>query len=78
MPKVLATLRALVFGSAGSEAISVGVAGDSQPRLRIDAGGRLTWGSGAEAGDVYAERNGANALLVSGELVADIPETPTP
>lgn len=71
MPKVLATLRALVFGSAGSEAISVGVAGDSQPRLRIDAGGRLTWGSGAQAGDVYAERNGANTLLVSGELVAD-------
>jgi hypothetical protein len=51
--------------------VAVGVSGDTNPRLRIDAGGRLTWGTGAAAGDIYAERNGANSLLVSGELLAD-------
>lgn len=71
MPKVLSAVRALLFGSAGSQAVAVGVSGDSNPRLRIDAGGRLTWGTGAAAGDIYVERNGVNALLVSGELLAD-------
>lgn len=71
MPKVLSAVRALLFGSAGSQAVAVGVSGDTDPRLRIDAGGRLTWGTGAAAGDIYVERNGVNALLVSGELLAD-------
>jgi len=82
MPKVLSAVRALLFGSAGSQAVAVGVSGDTDPRLRIDAGGRLTWGTGAAAGDIYVERNGVNALLVSGELLADsyqvdIAATPT-
>lgn len=71
MPKVLSAVRALLFGSAGSQAVAVGVSGDTNPRLRIDAGGRLTWGTGAAAGDIYVERNGTSSLLVSGELLAD-------
>jgi hypothetical protein len=71
MPKVLSAVRALLFGSAGSQAVALGVSGDSNPRLRIDAGGRLTWGTGAAAGDIYVERSGVNSLLVSGEVLAD-------
>lgn len=71
MPKILASLRALVFGSAGSEAVSIGVDGDTNPRLRIDAGGRITWGDGAASGDAYLERSGAGVNTFSGELVAD-------
>ena len=71
MPKVLSAVRALLFGSAGSQAVALGVSGDTDPRLRIDAGGRLTWGTGATAGDIYVERSGVNSLLVSGEVLAD-------
>lgn len=71
MPKVLSAVRALLFGSAGSQAVAVGVSGDTNPRLRIDAGGRLTWGTGATAGDIYLERSATNEATFSGELVSD-------
>lgn len=71
MPKVLSAVRALIFGSAGSQAVAVGVSGDTNPRLRIDAGGRLTWGTGATSGDIYLERSAANEATFSGELASD-------
>lgn len=55
-------LRGIEFATAGDEAVSVRVLGDVHARLRIDAGGRLTWSSGDESGDVTLQRDGANTL----------------
>ena len=49
-------------GSAASEALRTKVAGDSNARLSIDAGGKLTWGTGGTTGDVTLYRAAANAL----------------
>lgn len=55
-------LRGTEFANAGDEAISARVGTDSYPRVRIDAGGRITWSSGAAAGDTTLYRDSANAL----------------
>tara|TARA_B100000809_G_scaffold45162_1_gene39537 strand:+ start:3442 stop:4023 length:582 start_codon:yes stop_codon:yes gene_type:complete len=49
-------------GSAASEALRTKVAGDSNARLLVDIGGKLTWGAGSGAGDVTLYRAAANAL----------------
>ena len=56
MPKFLNTLRGLIFGSAGTAAITTGVSGDTAPRLAIDADGTMHWGSGATGPDVSLSR----------------------
>jgi hypothetical protein len=48
--------------SAGSEAITVFVDADTYARLKIEAGGRLTWGPGSGNGDVNLYRDGADVL----------------
>lgn len=48
--------------SASSDAITVYVDADTEARLKLEAGGRLTWGSGASAGDVNLYRDSANVL----------------
>lgn len=55
-------LRGIEFSSVSDEAVSTRILGDSQARIRIDAGGRLTWSSGSAAGDVNLYRDGANLL----------------
>jgi len=55
-------LRGVEFVNPGDEALSLRVVNDPHARLRIDAGGRLTWSSGAAAGDVNLYRDGNNAL----------------
>lgn len=50
------------LASAGSDAVTVYVDADTQARLKIEAGGRLTWGSGASAGDVNLYRSAADTL----------------
>ena len=50
-------LRGVDFASAASEAFSAKVASDNQLRIRIDAGGKLTWGSGSVAGDTNLYRS---------------------
>lgn len=63
MTKFVGTsLRGFDFNSPSDEAISARVHSDSVPRIRIDAGGRITWGSGSAAGDVNLYRDGANIL----------------
>lgn len=48
--------------SAGSDAITVYVDQDTYARLKLEAGGRLTWGPGASAGDVNLYRDAADVL----------------
>ncbi len=48
--------------SAGSEAITVFVDADTYARLKIEAGGRLTWGPGSGNGDVNLYRDGVDVL----------------
>lgn len=56
-------LRGIEFGAPSDEGISLKVAGDTVARLRIDAGGRLTWSSGDATGDVLLYRDSAGVLL---------------
>lgn len=55
-------LRGIEFSSVSDEAISARVNLDAHPRIRIDAGGRLTWASGSAAGDTNLYRISANTL----------------
>jgi hypothetical protein len=58
------------LGSASTQAVGVKVDGDSETRIKIDAGGKLTWGSGAATGDVTLYRSAANALKTDDTLQA--------
>lgn len=55
-------LRGTEFSSVSSEAVSARITGDSQPRIRIDAGGRITWSSGSITGDTNLYRGAADTL----------------
>ena len=57
-------------GSAASEALRTKVAGDSNARLLIDIGGKLTWGPGNGSGDVTLYRSAANILKTDDALQA--------
>lgn len=63
MTRVVGTpLRGVEFSNAGDEVFSARIAGDSVARVRIDAGGRLTWSTGAVTGDTNLYRSGADVL----------------
>lgn len=63
-------LRGIEFATVSDEAVSVRVSGDEYARLRIDAGGRLVWSSGASAGDTNLFRTSANLLKTDDALQA--------
>ena len=72
MTRFLGTpLKGEGFSSSSDEAFSARVAADTQPRIRIDAGGRITWGGGSAAGDVYVYRYGANTLKFEGNVAVN-------
>jgi hypothetical protein len=50
------------LAAASSEALRTKVVGDSNARISVDAGGKVTWGTGSAAGDVNLYRSAANAL----------------
>lgn len=50
------------LSSAGSDALTVYVDADTYARLKLEAGGRLTWGDGTAIGDVNLYRDEANVL----------------
>jgi len=63
MTKFVGTaLRGFEFSSPSDEAISARVNSDTHPRVRIDAGGRITWSSGAATGDTNLYRTSVNTL----------------
>ena len=70
MPKFLDRITAQEFSSAASAAIDASVDGDTNARIQIDAGGKVTWGSGAAAGDVNLYRDAADALKTDDTLEA--------
>jgi hypothetical protein len=62
MPAFLDKIKARKFASAASSAVEVGVTAESEPRLKVDAGGKLTFGSGDAAGDTTLYRSAADLL----------------
>lgn len=50
------------LSSSGSDAITVYVDADSYARLKLEAGGRLTWGPGSGTGDTNLYRDSADVL----------------
>lgn len=63
-------LRGTEFSAPSDEAVSARVAGDTVPRFRIDAGGRITWSDGTAAGDVKLYRAEAGAIVTDGYFSA--------
>jgi hypothetical protein len=68
MPSFLERIKARKFASAASTAVDIGVDGDAQSRLAVDAGGKLTWGDGGTAGDTNLYRDSANVLKTDDTL----------
>jgi hypothetical protein len=65
----LNTIKGWLFSTVNDEAISVAISTDTQPRLRIDAGGRVKWGpGGATAPDTYIERGSAGVVAFNGGI----------
>jgi len=62
MPAFLDKIKARKFATAASSAVEVGVTAENEPRLKVDAGGKLTFGSGAAAGDTTLYRSAADTL----------------
>jgi hypothetical protein len=56
-------LRGIEFSGPSDEAFSARVNLDAHPRIRIDAGGRITWSGGAASGDTVLFREGENSLV---------------
>lgn len=54
--------------AAATTAVNARVSGDTNPRLTVGADGKLTWGSGAGAGDTTLYRSGADALATDDAL----------
>jgi len=69
MPTFLERIRARKFTSAASNAVDIGVNGDTQARLAIDAGGKLIWGTGSVSGDVNLYRHATDTLKTDDTLV---------
>jgi len=62
MPAFLDKIKARKFASASSLAVEVGVTAESEARLKVDAGGKLTFGDGSTAGDTTLYRSAADTL----------------
>jgi hypothetical protein len=60
--KFLSLIRAKFFSNPSDTAVEVGLAQENHPRLGVDAGGRLRWGSGSGATDVTLYRDSADVL----------------
>jgi hypothetical protein len=50
------------LSSAASDGISIAVDGDTDTRIKIEAGGRISWGTGSVASDTNLYRSAANSL----------------
>lgn len=56
------------LAAVSSQAVGVRVTGDSEPRVKIDAGGKITWSSGSATGDVTLYRSAADTLKTDDAL----------
>ena len=62
MPIFVERLSARKFTAASSTALDIFVGSESNARVVVDAGGKITWGTGASSGDVTLYRAAANLL----------------
>lgn len=60
--RFFAAIKARFFNTPADTAVDIGVNGDSNPRLSIDAGGRISWGDGTSSVDTNLYRSGVNSL----------------
>jgi len=58
------------LASAASQGLGIRVVGDTANRIQLDAGGKVTWGGGASAGDANLYRASAGYLTSDGILEA--------
>jgi microcystin-dependent protein len=70
MPTFLERIKARRFSAASSSAVSIGVNGESESRLDVDAGGKLLWGSGSATGDTNLYRSAADTLKTDDAFTA--------
>lgn len=71
MSKFLTLIKAMKFGTAADAAVQVGVSTDTEPRLQIDAGGKLNWGAGSTtAPDTNLYRSTTNTLKTDDAFIA--------
>jgi hypothetical protein len=63
-------LRGFGFSTVADEALSARLHSDTVSRIRIDAGGKITWGSGDASGDTNIYRSSANTLTTDDVFVA--------
>lgn len=66
--KILSLIRARFFSQASDSALEIGVNAEEHPRFKVDAGGRINWGSGTVAGDTNLYRDEANVLKTDDTL----------
>jgi hypothetical protein len=73
MAKFLNLLKLRGFSSPSDAAVELSTTTDSASasRLRIDAGGKHTWGDGVNAGDTTLYRSTANTLKTDDKFVAE-------
>lgn len=72
MAKFLNLLRLRGFSTAADSAVEVATAADAEPRLKVDAGGKISWGSGATSPDTNLYRDEANVLKTDDTLKVPI------
>lgn len=70
--KFFAAIKARFFGSPSDTAIDIGVNNDANPRISIDAGGRINWGDGSSAVDTNLYRDGVNILKTDDTFKAPV------
>lgn len=67
--KIFSLIRARYFNSASDTAFDVGLNGEEQARLTIDAGGKISWGAGGNSSvDTNLYREQANVLKTDDTL----------
>lgn len=50
------------LSTVASDGLTILVDGDSDPRIKVEAGGRITWGDGTTGGDTNLYRTATNSL----------------
>lgn len=68
--KFFTAIKARYFASVASRAVDIGADGDVEPRIAIDAGGKITWGPGDDVVDVSLYRDDVGVLKTDDVLEA--------
>jgi hypothetical protein len=67
--KIFSVIRARFFTSSSDTALDIGLNGETNPKLQIDAGGKISWGAGdTSAVDTNLYRDSANSLKTDDDL----------